>query len=207
MKEYRKDQENIVIPDEYNDENDILKCLFQSVLDVDKGYIFYHTKKGGVKPQTERVFAYELYRRWAQRVEDQFSGEYLINGEPEKSVSAFRSTNHQYPDLVLHHSQSDTDFQGVVCEVKRKEGFTNTSFRTDIEKLGHFVGNRNCLYRFRFGVFVLVGADMSDISKAIKRIDKEILKFNRSNKTLEKIICLCYDGEVLKSAQLSELVH
>lgn len=122
-------------------------------------------------------------------------------------MSAFRNTNHQYPDLVLHHSQGDADFQGIVCEVKRKEGFTNTSFRTDIEKLGHFVGNRKCVYRFQFGVFILVGADMSEIIKAIKCIDKDILKFNRSNKTLQRIICLCYDGVVLKSVQMSELVN
>lgn len=47
MQEFRKGQNNIEIPEKYKDLRGLIKCLFQSVLDVDKGYIYYHKKMVG----------------------------------------------------------------------------------------------------------------------------------------------------------------
>ncbi len=199
----------INLPDDFNDSGDsILKCLIQSLFNVKEGYIYYHKEENGkLFPQTERVFAYEFYRQWAAKVNQQYGMDYIVNGEPEKNrVSTYRKVRHLYPDLVMHHSQGDVTKQGVVCEIKRKEGLSNLSFRNDIEKLSYFVDKKKCKYTFQFGVFILVGSNMGEIIKAISEIDKGILKFNENFDLSLRIICITYDGQNMEAIQLNKLL-
>jgi len=206
--DYMEDNE-VNLPDDFNDSDDsILKCLIQSLFNVKKGYIYYHKEEDGKPfPQTERVFAYEFYRQWATKVNDLYGVDYIVNGEPEKNrVSTCRKSKHLYPDLVMHHSQGDVTKQGIVCEIKRKEGLSYLSFRNDIEKLSYFVDKKKCKYTFQFGVFILVGSDMGEIIKVISETDKGLLKFNENSDLSPKIICITYDGQTMEAIQLSKLI-
>lgn len=201
----RSDKENLLVPTVYKDNEDqILRCFLQSILEVDEGYIFYHSDKDTFA-QTERVFAYEFYRKWANKVDALYNKKYLVNGEPEKSTSMFRTVNHKYPDLVLHHNQGDIRNQGIVCEVKRKEGFSTKSFRDDIEKLCYFVSK--CDYKFQFGTFVLVGTNMSDIISAVSDIQKSSINFNARDNSFEKIVCITYNGCEMETVLMSQLIN
>ena len=207
IKTFIKDnRNNLEVPLDYNDNEELLRCLFDSIFDVDKGYIFYRKKNEGPDyPQTERVFAYEFYRKWATNVEER-NTEYIVNGEPAKEVSSFRNTQYQYPDLVLHHNQGDAIHQGIVCEIKRKKGLTTLNFEDDIKKLYHFACNKRCKYKFQFGVFILVGTKMDAIVDIILKTNNELLSFNKNNRKTNNIICVTYDGNVLEFCQLHELV-
>ena len=206
--DYRDNGVNL--PNDFNDSDDsILECLIKSLFNVKEGYINYHKEENGkLYPQTERVFAYEFYRQWATNVNSQYGVDYIVNGEPEKNrVSTCRKLRHLYPDLVMHHSQGDVTKQGIVCEIKRKEGLSNLNFRNDIEKLSYFIDKRKCKYTFQFGVFILVGSNMGEIIKAISETDKGVLKFNENNDLSPKIICITYDGQNMEAIQLSKLIN
>lgn len=204
---YKLTESNKEIPKEFQDSEGLLKCLIVSLFDVKTGYIFYRkSERGAYLPQTERVFAYEFYRRWADNVSKNLQN-YIVNGEPEKNVSKFRNTKHQYPDLVLHHSQGDYSNQGVVCEIKRKDSLTSSNFKDDINKLYHFVCAQQCKYRFKYGVFVLVGGKMDAIFKIILKINNELLTFNENNRKLNRIICITYDGTVLELCHLQRIIN
>lgn len=136
----------INLPDDFNDSGDsILKCLIQSLFNVKEGYIYYHKEENGkLFPQTERVFAYEFYRQWAAKVNQQYGMDYIVNGEPEKNrVSTYRKVRHLYPDLVMHHSQGDVTKQGVVCEIKRKEGLSNLALEMTLKNYHTLLIKRN----------------------------------------------------------------
>lgn len=198
---------DIVLPDEYKDSENLLLCLMKSLFDVSKGYIWYHKSDDDSDyPQTERVFAYEFYRRWTENLKEDKIDDYIVNGEPEKKTSNFRNGRSNFPDLVLHHSQGDITRQGIVCEIKRGEGLTNINFRNDIEKLSYFVDEDRCDYCFQFGVFVLVGSDMGEVLSSIKKIDGGLLRFSEKFGYCNKLICITYDGTVLETVQLSEVL-
>ena len=112
---------DIVVDDDYEDNEDLLLNLYKSILSVKRKYVLYTNKNtSATQNHLERVFAYELYRQWSNRIQILYP-EYVINGEPEKSPKLFSklySQKHTFPDLVMHHDQGDHDYQGVICEIK-----------------------------------------------------------------------------------------
>ena len=74
-----------------------------------------------------------------------------------------------FPDIVLHHSQFDSDKQEIVCEIKTKKGIDDGKsirLNQDLRKLAAYMTNDVLLYHpFKIGVFILVGGTLSDIKK------------------------------------------
>lgn len=196
------------VDDSYEDKDDMLLDLFKSILSVERKYVLLTDKKTkAIQVHLERVFAYELYRQWNNRI--QITNPHLvINGEPGKSPKLFSklfSKTHMYPDLVMHHDQGDEVFQGVVCEIKTSK-VNSFDFKKDIEKLCCFVCGRKSKYRFNFGVFVLVGSGISHILEIMNEIDGQIFKARVKSRT-KRIICVAYDGECLQTVRFDWIIN
>lgn len=198
---------DVHVDNSYEDKDDMLLDLFKSILSVERKYVLLTEKKANaIQVHLEHVFAYELYRQWSNRI--QITHPHLvINGEPEKSPKLFSklfSKTHMYPDLVMHHDQSDEDFQGVVCEIKTSK-VNSFNFKEDIEKLCCFVCGRKSKYRFDFGVFVLVGCGISRILEIMDEIDDHTFKAKVKSRT-KRIICVAYDGESLQTVRFDWII-
>lgn len=169
---------NIIVNPSYMDDDDLLLNLFKSILSVKREYVLYtDSKSGKTLYHTERVFAYELYRQWNNRI--QFTNsDYIINGELEKSPKLYNAMyckKHTFPDLVMHHSQGDGLYQGVVCEIKTNK-VGAYGFIEDIDKLNLFVCGRTIEYRFDYGVFILAGVNITHILDIMDEIDNHEFK-------------------------------
>ena len=112
--------------------------LFRAISLVDKKYINYTVYNGKKKEKQfhkERVFAYELYRQWANILESECNEPLVLNAELDKIIDERIGTEgdtervnsleelRKYPDLVLHKGQGSDKIQKIVCELKRN---TNT---------------------------------------------------------------------------------
>lgn len=199
---------NIVVDKEYKDENNLLLNLFKSILCVDDKYVLYKDQNTGeIKKHLERVFAYELYRQWSNRIQIKYDGKFIINGEIGKEPKLFdslRSKGHKYPDLVLHQSQENCDYQGVVCEIKTSN-VTPSSFKEDIEKLCCFVCGDDEHHRFNFGVFILIGEEMTHILDIMKEIENHVFKATDKER-MDRIICLAYNHGYLETVRFDWLI-
>ena len=111
-------EHDISVPTDFHDKHDFLHDLFESILCVEEKYLLYKDKATGQEQKhLERVFAYELYRQWANRIQIKWGDKLVINGEIGKEPKLFdhyRSKVHKFPDLVLHAGQGNHDFQGLV---------------------------------------------------------------------------------------------
>ena len=198
---------NIIVNPSYKDDDGLLLNLFKSLLSVKRKYILYtDSKSGKTLYHTERVFAYELYRQWNNRI--QFTNpDFIINGEVEKSPKLYNAVYrkmHTFPDLVMHHSQGDGLYQGVVCEIKtNKVGVY--SFIEDIDKLNLFVCGRTKDYRFDYGVFILAGANITHILDIMDEIDNHEFKACIRSRN-KRIICAAYDGNQLQTVRFDWLI-
>ena len=206
--EIRMADYEVHVDDSYEDKDNMLLGLFKSILSVERKYVLLTDKKTkAIQVHLERVFAYELYRQWSNRIQIT-NPNLVINGEPEKSPKLFSKLfckTHMYPDLVMHHGQGDEDFQGVVCEIKTSK-VNSFNFKEDIEKLCCFVCGRKSKYRFDFGVFVLVGCGISRILDIMDEIDGHTFKAKVKSRT-KRIICVAYDGECLQTARFDWIIN
>lgn len=217
--EFTKDTSNLVakldvfdygtsLPKDFQDKNDLLHDLFESILSVSDKYILYKDKASDKeKKHLERVFAYELYRQWANRIQFKWGEKLVINGEIEKEPKIFdhfKSRVHKFPDLVLHKGQGNSDFQGIVCEIKTTH-VTPSSFKKDIDKLNCFTCCEEDNYRFSFGVFILVGDEMSKILTMMDDIGDDVFN-STSNKYFNKLICVSYNHGHLKAVRFDWLI-
>ena len=144
----------------------------------------YIEKGNQIEYLGERSFAYELYRQWQDLMENGIE-DLVINVEvPKECVNKtdfiskledlFGLTKegkpHRrfYPDLVCHHSQFDSEYQEVICEIKTRKGINdNTKLNQDFKKLAAYMTNGILLcHPFKVGVFILVGGHFSDIEFA-----------------------------------------
>lgn len=200
---------DINVDELYKDEDCMLLNLFKSILSVDNKYLLFTEKETSKSHyHVERVFAYELYRQWANRIQILYDNKYLINGEIGKTTSLFdqfSSLGYKFPDLVLHQSQGNCDYQGVVCEIKTSN-VTRPSFKEDIEKLCCFVCGDNEKYRFSFGVFILVGVDIKRILDLMDEIDHDVFKANLKER-MERVICVAYNDGWLETTRLDWLIN
>ena len=132
----------------------------------------------------ERSFAYEFYRQWENLIEKKYE-DLVVNAEVPKKfqkltfirrlIKIFGLTKKDkphysfFPDIVLHHSQFDSDKQEIVCEIKTKKGIDDGKsirLNQDLRKLAAYMTNDVLLYHpFKIGVFILVGGTLSDIKK------------------------------------------
>lgn len=196
------------VPTDFHDKDDLLHDLFESILCVDGEYLLYKDKATGKEQKhLERVFAYELYRQWANRIQLKYDKKLMINGEIGKDPQTFdyyRSKVHKFPDLVLHAGQGNNDFQGIVCEIKTSH-VTPSSFKEDIDKLNCFVCCENEKYRFMFGVFILIGDDMNRIIKMMDGMEGDVFKAT-TNKYIDRIICVTYNHNHLNAVRFDWLI-
>ena len=143
----------------------MVDLLIESLQEVSKDYVEY-TNHAGIKcKHLERIFAYELYRQWADKLEnkDRNPNNLILHGE---IVKGFENHTRRYPDFVLHGSQGNTEHQEIVCEIKRKKNFTRKSFFKDLSKIVEFFNSKKTFnHPFKHGVFILMGGDMSDMIK------------------------------------------
>lgn len=186
--------------------------LFDAILNVKKSYLeFEEPEKKVWVSHLERVFAYELYHQWSNILKrEKLLDIYLLNAEIGKNTDYFGSMNDgiKFPDMVLHHNQGDNENQGIICEIKRKEGFNNKSFQEDIIKLEYFLQDETD-YRFAIGVFILVGENIDKIFDKVAYLKKSIIGFRNTKKTSEiqkRILCLTYDGKFLTFSNLYHMI-
>ena len=161
------------------------------------------------------MFAYELYRQWANKIEKnkKLSG-FTINGEVYKNTNKFypKLKKKTFPDLVMHSGDGNINKQEIICEIKRMEGVSHKDIKKDIEKLWHFTNFKN---KFKFGVFILVGATLEWLINEkginIEEICKELTKFDK--KKSKKIICISYiidkgtEKKQMEICRLPELIR
>ncbi len=198
---------------------------------VNEKYVHYSIPSGGDRiqyvPHLERVFAYELYRNWGNVLSD-MQEELVLNGEIDKIINingieyeddSADSTDGKgnvvlYPDLVLHHSQSDDNKQLLICEIKRSHNLNGSKLFADMYKVscyltkGIFGEGKN---HFKYGVILLVDSDLSLITDKIRN-DTEITVKGKSGKirfahfikdgnlspSFGRIVCIAYDGVKLE---------
>lgn len=148
----------------------------------------------------ERVFAYELYRQWANLLEEKGIKDLVLNGEIRKNLTStiIPKKDFFYPDLVLHNAEVlDSNKNIIVCEIKRKESLDKIT--DDLLKLSMFLSNtpkrknNDVWTSYHLGVFLLIGdsVEWSDITKKIN--NKTIQKIPDEIKS--RIYCIIYNGD------------
>lgn len=189
--------------------------LFDAILNVKKSYLeFEEPEKKVWVSHLERVFAYELYHQWSKilKREKLFSNtKFVLNAEINKNTNYFGHVGEgvKFPDMVLHHSQGDNKGQGIICEIKRKEGFNLKSFRDDIEKLECFL-QEDSNYRFAIGAFILVGDKINKIYDKVASLRKSMIGIRNTTKTVEtqkRIVCIAYNGKNLEFSTLYFMIR
>lgn len=166
----------------------------------------------------ERVFAYELYRRWQNALwgnED----ELLVSGEIQKALiddlcSGKKEKSLYYPDLVLHHSDfEDSRCNMIACEIKRACNYRN--IQKDFDSIVEYtqentrrVHTSHVFQPYHLGVFILYGMKDSSNEDDIPSFEK-IKKFakNVPEDLKSRIHCIIYDGEELSHKTVLELLN
>ena len=178
-----------------------IELMLSAVTSVSKEYLWYKVTSDDEeveREQLERVFAYEFYYQW-RRLLESFGCTLILNGEVSKKVRDKISVKRQYaikyPDMVLHAGQDnfDEEFQLIVCEIKRKEGFEEETFRKDLSSIISYLDKDNFNKApFQCGVLLLVG-DTLDDSK-IKSTIKTVARENHKRQDCYKnILCVSYN--------------
>ena len=218
-----------------------LDLLKRAIKEVDERYIrsgdlAHHDKPKDVETEitlAERVFAYELYRQWANLLEPYKTG-LVLNGETRKDfigefVKAFnerKNCKHPdsayfYPDIVLHDEDvSSSKCNLIVCEIKRYENIKGTI--DDLNKLNLFLSDElqpkedNITWNsYHYAVFLLVGPqkDKDNIPINLFEILKKKIKDKESELDIastkqHRIICMTYNGteDSLKYASLEKIM-
>lgn len=180
------------------DEN--LLQFIKALKKVDRKYADFmkseaENKDNHLVEQCERVFAYELYRIWANLIIRKRS-EYILNGEPSKFQSDFyienssknsrRKSDVKYPDLVLHKGQNSDDGNNIVCEIKRSSNTGNNNLKSDIKKLDAFT---NYEHPYHWGILLVYGKNFHRDYKSIYEVIKHeystfFSKYEKNNKIL-----------------------
>ena len=204
--------------------------LFRAISLVDKKYIDYTVHNGSGKEKQyhkERVFAYELYRQWANIIENECKESLVLNAEldkiieerisPEDDRETFEEMR-KYPDLVLHDGQDSDNNQKMVCEIKRntKSKISSSAIFADLYKIACYMDEDkfHCGKKpFEYGVFILLNGELEQI-KGIKKTKIKVsandysyrhFKIELSNH-FDRIICVTYDGTNLEYRTLKGLL-
>lgn len=189
----------------FGKDNKYFLDLFDSIIQVDRKYIEYKVKyndnRYGYEKHLERVFAYELYRHWGNRIMSGCSS-LLLNAEISKVINVNKiicnSVNKEnnslskiettlYPDMVLHHCQGDDKAQIMTCEIKRDKNLSDSLIFGDLYKVCCYMSKekfKEGKEPFRYGVFIVIGNDgLSQIYEKLK--DSTTIKTNDGNEDLK----------------------
>jgi hypothetical protein len=206
---------------------DPIMSLFDSILKVSTSYFHFVIQKHGPKYEqviehVERVFAYELYRQWA---DNQYVKErnFVVNAEIAKHFYPTIQNGKikiRYPDMVLHGGQ-ETSENLLVCEIKRLENIKihKKAQTKDLNNLGHFldddliVENNIVPWKaYQYGVYILIGGqtELYDKDSCIQIIRSYVYdwKITIPRVKYNKIICIAYNGDCknIYFTTLNELV-
>jgi hypothetical protein len=205
--------------------------LFSAISLVSKRFVDYMVYTGEEKEKQfhqERVFAYELYRQWANILESECKEPLVLNAELDKIINEKIDTGEndmndqegvrRYPDLVLHEGQYSDNNQIIICEIKRNTNtqISNSLVLADLYKIACYM-DENKFHTgkkpFKYGVFILLNGKLEQI-KGIKHAKIKVLS-NEYNyrqfkeemyKHFDKIICVTYDGATLEYKTLKGLL-
>lgn len=193
-----------------------IKSLFDSLLKVDTSFLHYlkyedndEKKQSTIIEHVERVFAYELYRQWANNI---FVKRHrlVVNAEISKqlySTPLNKRVKLRYPDMILHGGQS-TNNNLLICEIKRLENIRlhKKAQIKDLNNLGVFLNSKlkvkdNIVSwkAFQYGLYILIGNEgaLSDKGKFFQIMKK----YNQEAKLMvprlrrPQIICIGYNGD------------
>lgn len=167
----------------------MLNLLIESLRDISEDYVIYVNDAGKRCTHLERIFTYELYRKWADLLDDPKlnPNRLILHGE---IVKGFENQTRRYPDFVLHGSQGDVTNQEIVCEIKRKVNFNKKKFVCDLNKIVEFFNSKKTFsHPFKCGVFILVGGDMSVLKLYAKNLPEEIARYS------DKIFLISHRGK------------
>lgn len=219
-----------------NNDTDTLhfNWLFRAISLVNKKYIDYTVYNGKKKEKRfhkERVFAYELYRQWANILEKECDEPLVLNAELDKIIEEKIGTDddiekvcsnieeeRKYPDIVLHNGQGSVKIQKIICEIKRntETNISGSVILADLYKLACYMDEEKFhsgIKPFEYGVFVFVNGSMNHI-KTIKKAkikvssnDYTFSQFKQEmNDHFENIICVTYDGATIEYKTLKGLL-
>ena len=157
--------------------------LFRAIALVDKKFINYEVYNAELKLletayHLERVFAYELYRQWANILSCECLDKYILNAELDKIVKESiyyhnpkkKETVTMFPDIVMHGGQDNATHQKMICEIKRNKTGTDTKnisnqkIFADLYKLTCYLDKAKFRDKFDYGVFILLNGSLSQIS-------------------------------------------
>lgn len=146
----------------------------------------------------------------------------MLNGEIDKVIESLpigieegnsdkKSSLSTYPDLVLHHSQSDADNQMMICEIKRGINISGSLILGDLYKISRYIS----LLKFRYGVFILTKGNLKDIKSKVK--ETTTIKYGKDRKQYKdikeeilndssRIVCVTYDGSLLEYNTLKTIM-
>ena len=169
----------------------MIDLLIDALKEITSDYVEYVNFAGVKCKHLERIFAYELYRQWANKLEDPINNpeKLILHGE---IVKGFENQTRRYPDFVLHGSQGDYEHQEIVCEIKRNKNLSKKSYIADLNKISEFFNSdKTFAHPFKHGVFILVGGNMNSIrslsrklpNKIVKNADKIFIISHRGNET------------------------
>lgn len=207
--------------------------LFRAISLVTKKYINYTVYNGNKEEKQfhkERVFAYELYRQWANILESECNEPLVLNAELDKIIEEGIGTDEdieikcnieeerKYPDIVLHNGQGSDKIQKIICEIKRntETKISGSVILADLYKLACYMDEKKFhsgIKPFEYGVFVFVNGSLDQI-KAIKKAkikvssnDYSFSQFKQEmSKHFENIICVTYDGATIEYKTLKGLL-
>lgn len=207
--------------------------LFRAISLVRKKYIDYIVYNGNKEEKQfhkERVFAYELYRQWANILESECNEPLVLNAELDKIIDERIGTEgdiedvyniveeRKYPDIVLHNGQGCDKIQKIVCEIKRNTEtiISGSVILADLYKLACYMDKdkfRSGMKPFEYGVFVFVNGSLDKI-KAIKKAKIKVSSYDylfcqfkqEMSKHFENIICVTYDGTAMEYKTLKGLL-
>lgn len=181
---------------EHNDINEHLDTLTEAIERMELRNLAMNEKTSSNDEDkwtiiNERSFAYELYRQWMETKSDNL----VVNAEVTKIISdkyrklariIFHKKHYRfYPDMVLHHSQADSDAQEIICEIKLKSHATPTSITKDIKKLSAYTTEDVVLYHpFKLGVFIFIDGTLDELMLRLREI-------NLSNIDMSRIKFIC----------------
>lgn len=229
---------NVNLP--YGKDNKYFKQLFDAITMVGEKYVHYSIPCGEDRyqyvPHLERVFAYELYRMWGNMLSE-MQEDLVLNGEIDKIIningieyeddsadsSGGKGNTVLYPDIVLHHSQSDDNKQLIICEIKRSHNLKGCKLFADIYKVSCYLtkgifgeGKK----QFQYGVVLLVDTDLSIISDKISKeteiTDKsknkkikfsDFIKDEKMLPSFKRIVCIAYNGVQLEYQTLDKIIE
>lgn len=167
----------------------MVNLLIESLQEVSKDYVVYTNHAGSECKHLERIFAYELYRQWANKLGNKCKNpeKLILHGE---IVKGFENKTRRYPDFVLHGSQGDYEHQEIVCEIKRKKNLNRKSFIYDLSKIVEFLNSDKTFnHPFNYGVFILIGGYMSDMKYLVKTLPAKISKYS------DRILLISHRGK------------